>query len=99
MHQNVEAVGQVFNQLRGGVLGADIQYDGAGAQASGEGFQIGLGLGHVEQDHLRAVTGQGFGDGRADATGGAGDQSLAPRQRTCPVLHRGVAGLQTNHLA
>ena len=88
VHHDVDAVGQLFDQLCGGVFGADVQGDAAPAEACGEGFEIGFGRGHVEQDHVGAVTGQGFGNRCTDAACRAGDQRLAPRQRTRPVRHR-----------
>jgi hypothetical protein len=54
-----------FDQLRSGVFGADVEGDRPATEARGEGFEIGR-PGHVEQNHLGAIAGQGFGDGCAD---------------------------------
>jgi len=91
VHQDVEPVWQVLDQLACGIFGADIQGHRACIQACGQGFKVGLGLGHIEQNDLGAVAGQGFGDGGTDASSGAGHQRLAPGQGARPVLHRCVA--------
>ncbi|MNJ12012.1 hypothetical protein D3C77_61930 [compost metagenome] len=99
MHDDVDAVGQTFEQLRRGVRRADVQGQAAPAQTRGQGLEVSLGRWHIEQDHLGAIAGQGFGNRRTDAPGRASDQCLAPRQRPAPVLHRCAAGLQAQYLA
>ncbi len=89
----------MLHQLRGGVFGADIEGNTASTETGGQGIEIGLGLGHVEQDDFTAVAGQGFGNRRANPTGGAGDQGLAPGQRSAPVVDSAVAGAQVQDLA
>ncbi|MNP62923.1 hypothetical protein D3C76_1582600 [compost metagenome] len=98
MHHDVDAVGQLFDQLRGSVLGADVEGDATSAEACGEGVKVGPGWRNVEQDDLGAVTGQGLGDGGANTARSAGDQRLASGQGARPVRHLGVAGIQANHL-
>ncbi|MNL60060.1 hypothetical protein D3C87_1838390 [compost metagenome] len=98
MHHDIDAVGQLFNQLRGSVFSADVQRDAASTQACGEGFQIIFGRWHVEQDDVGTVTGQGLGNGCADAPRCPGDQCLASGQRSRPVRHGRIAGGQANHL-
>ena len=85
--------------LRAGIRRANIQGHTAPAQACGEGIEVGASLGHVQQHHVGAVAGQGFGDGRANAAGGAGDQCFAPGQRASPVLNLSGAWGKAQHLA
>ena len=99
VHHNVDAVRQLLDQLRGRVIGADIQGNATPAQPCGEGVEIGLGLRHIQQHNFCTVARQGFGNRRADATGSSGHQGLAPGQRARPVVHLGRAGAQAQHLA
>ncbi|MNG08114.1 hypothetical protein D3C84_914500 [compost metagenome] len=98
MHDDVDAAREPFEQLRGGVGGADVQRQAAPAEACGEGLKVSFGLGYIEQHDFGAIAGQGFGYGRADAARRPGDQRLAPGQRPGPVLHLRGAGLQAQDL-
>ncbi|MNT76931.1 hypothetical protein D3C72_2159930 [compost metagenome] len=98
MHHDVEPVGQLFNQLRGGVFGADVEGDGAPAEARGEGFEIGFGRRHVEQDDVGTIAGQGFCNGGTDTARRTGDQCLAPGERACPVGDGRQTRIQANDL-
>ncbi len=71
----------------------------APSQARRQGFEVSLGLGHVQQNYLGAVAGEGFGDGGANAACRAGDQRLTRGKRAGPVFDGGGAGFQANHLA
>ncbi|MNK93480.1 hypothetical protein D3C87_1136420 [compost metagenome] len=98
VHYDVDAVGQLFDQLRGGIFSANIEGDAAPAEACGEGFEIGFGRGHVEQDDVGTITSQGFGDGGTDTACCAGDQCLAPGEWARPVGDWRRARIQTNDL-
>jgi hypothetical protein len=72
--------------LRSGVFGADVEVIARPPRRAARASRS-VGLGHVEQNHLGAIAGQGFGDGCADP-GRPGDQRLAPGQWAGPVGDR-----------
>ncbi len=58
-----------------------------------------FGLRYIQQNDLRAITGQRFGDRRTNAACRARHHGLAPGQRAGPVLHLARAGTQVDELA
>ena len=56
-------------------------------------------LWNIQQDDVRAIAGQGLGDGCANPSGGTGHQGAAAGQRAGPVLDVVGARAQAQNLA